>query len=333
MQREKISFIVPVYNAEHYLKQCIESVLSQTYSNWELVLINDGSTDGSELICKSYEVKDKRIKYFHKHNGGVSSARNVGIEKATGEYLCFIDSDDYIASNFLEIILDKISCNTCMVALGLTKFKNDNINNQKIVSHRLKKGNYDLTMLIPILIDDGTLSGFTFHSSCSVLFRKSLIVKSGLRFNENLKYNEDGLFVSEYLLNCEKGCIYVDFETAPYYYRENNVSATHSINIDRYESDMNCIELILNKYSDKNNVKEQIIKRRATVTFDVLLLLSAPTIKDIKSLLIRNKGIESFKAIKIHNLKRSKKIVYILIRLHLFGLIKCIISFRNKGMV
>ena len=98
----KISVIVPVYNVEKELPRCIESLLTQTYSNFELLLINDGSSDGSPEIMERYAEKDPRIRTLHKKNGGVSSARNRGLEQAKGEYVCFVDADDVVASCYLE---------------------------------------------------------------------------------------------------------------------------------------------------------------------------------------------------------------------------------------
>ena len=97
-----ISIIVPVYNTEKYLDQCIQSVLVQTYTNWELLLINDGSTDLSGTICDQYATKDRRIRVFHKENGGVSSARNVGLDNARGKWIMFIDADDWVEPSMLK---------------------------------------------------------------------------------------------------------------------------------------------------------------------------------------------------------------------------------------
>lgn len=99
-----ISVIVPVYNVALYLRRCIESILRQTYSNFELILINDGSSDGSEEICNTYQSKDKRITVINQANQGVSSARNRGLQIARGQYICFVDSDDYIDKNYLEVL-------------------------------------------------------------------------------------------------------------------------------------------------------------------------------------------------------------------------------------
>lgn len=97
-----ISIIVPVYNVENYLCRCLDSILAQTYQNWELLLVNDGSTDKSGVICDDYATKDERIKVFHQLNGGTSKARNKGIVESQGKHLTFIDSDDWIAENYLE---------------------------------------------------------------------------------------------------------------------------------------------------------------------------------------------------------------------------------------
>lgn len=105
MNKPLISIIVPVYNVETYLDQCIHSVLNQTYSNWELLLINDGSTDSSGTICDDYAKGDERIRVVHKNNGGLSDARNAGINNCTGEYITFLDSDDGIREDFLETCL------------------------------------------------------------------------------------------------------------------------------------------------------------------------------------------------------------------------------------
>lgn len=97
-----ISVIIPVYNVEKYLRRCVESVMLQTYKDIEILLIDDGSTDGSGQICDELAYKDRRIHVFHKENGGVSSARNLGIERACGDYICFVDSDDWIDIDYFE---------------------------------------------------------------------------------------------------------------------------------------------------------------------------------------------------------------------------------------
>ena len=103
----KISVIVPVYNTEKYLKRCIDSILAQSYSDFELLLIDDGSTDASPAICDEYATNDSRVRVFHKPNGGVSSARNLGLDNARGEWIAFVDSDDWIESEMLYLFISK----------------------------------------------------------------------------------------------------------------------------------------------------------------------------------------------------------------------------------
>jgi len=97
-----ISVIIPVYNVEPYLKKCLDSVVTQTYKEIEIILVDDGSTDGSGPICDEYAAQDKRIRVIHKRNGGLSDARNVGLDRCSGRYVTFIDSDDYVASDYVE---------------------------------------------------------------------------------------------------------------------------------------------------------------------------------------------------------------------------------------
>ena len=104
MTQELISIIVPIYNVENYLRHCLDSIQKQTYQNFECLLINDGSPDNSAGICREYVEKDSRFRYFEKENGGLSSARNVGIEKSSGVYITFVDSDDWLDSDYLEAV-------------------------------------------------------------------------------------------------------------------------------------------------------------------------------------------------------------------------------------
>lgn len=116
----KYSIIIPVYNVEEYLDSCLKSILNQTYSNYEVIIVNDGSPDNSDNIIKSYEKEDKRFKGYKKVNGGLSDARNYGLKYATGDYLIFIDADDYIENNYLEKVNDVLEKNK---DIDVLKFK------------------------------------------------------------------------------------------------------------------------------------------------------------------------------------------------------------------
>ncbi|MCD7807059.1 MAG: glycosyltransferase [Lachnospiraceae bacterium] len=116
MEKQLISVIVPVYNIKEYLPRCVRSVIAQTYENLEIILVDDGSTDGTGALCDELAAEDSRIQVFHKENGGSSSARNLGIEKARGEYLGFVDSDDYISEDMYELLMEAVEQYGCEIA-------------------------------------------------------------------------------------------------------------------------------------------------------------------------------------------------------------------------
>lgn len=186
-----ISIIVPIYNAENYLDKCIESLLNQTKKEIEIILINDGSTDNSEKIIKSY--KDKRIKYFKNENQGIGKTRNFGIEKAKGKYLMFVDSDDYIDKNMAKLMFDKAFSNSLdMVVCDYYKVINNENIEEKLPSFKpttLKNS--------PNLLYDINLSPW------NKIYKTSLVKDNNIRFVEDLKY-EDAPFVIETLDKANK---------------------------------------------------------------------------------------------------------------------------------
>lgn len=148
-----ISVIVPIYNVEKYLDRCVDSIINQTYKNLEIILVDDGSPDNCPKMCDDYAEKDSRIKVVHKENGGLSDARNVGMEVATGEYVSFIDSDDYVSLDFYETLLETIVDNDSdIVECGVVKF----YENEKFDKYNddLKVTNYDTVDALDGLINE-----------------------------------------------------------------------------------------------------------------------------------------------------------------------------------
>lgn len=185
-----ISVIVPVYNAENSLGRCVQSILKQTYSQWELLLLDDGSQDGSASLCDRYAASDARISVCHKANGGVSSARNQGLLRAKGDYVAFIDSDDYVEDKYLEKLIkfapaDLVICG--FKNIGGESFLPDatdavSLNNNSFVKKILA---------VPYYLD----------TPWCKLFKRDIINKHGLVFDQKLKLSEDTLFCYEYLRN------------------------------------------------------------------------------------------------------------------------------------
>lgn len=134
----KVSVIVPVYNVAPFLEKCVESILSQTWDFIEIILVNDGSTDDSGLICDQMQQKDDRVKVLHKKNGGVSAARNSGIEMASGGFICFVDGDDYVMPDYIEYMLEQLVKNKADIALTTQMFGNFDENKSRVM--RLQSG-------------------------------------------------------------------------------------------------------------------------------------------------------------------------------------------------
>lgn len=206
-----ISVIVPVYNVEKYLSQCIESVQNQTFKDWELILVDDGSPDNCGKICDEYANKDNRIRVIHKENGGLSSARNAGLDAATGEYITYLDSDDYIAVDMLEKMLDiAIKTNADMVKCGFNEF---NINSVK------RTVNFSKQEILENDVNGCSLLHLYFQNvlyivAWNAIYKRDLAVK--VRFPEGL-INEDNYSAGLYLYYAKK---IVCMNEALYYYRD-----------------------------------------------------------------------------------------------------------------
>lgn len=189
---ELITIIIPVYKVEHCISKCIDSVISQTYSNWELILIDDGSPDESGTICDQYAEKDARIKVLHVDNGGPSKARNVGLDVATGVYVCFIDSDDWVEPTYLEHLYSGLQKKGIGIVIGGHIKENGE-------SHYLKVAgteSYDATNMRQIFTDKQLVHwGYTV----SKLYKLCVLKQHSLKFHPEIRYCEDLLFFLSYL--------------------------------------------------------------------------------------------------------------------------------------
>lgn len=188
----KVSVIIPVYNVEKYLCECVDSVLKQTYSSYEIILVDDGSTDSSGSICDSYEIKDSRISVIHKENGGLSSARNAGLEIAVGKYVYFFDSDDYITAQTLEKLVETAEKeNSDIVFFDAVSFA-DAEDNFKVSQNYIRKHNYKTGKGTAVFSE--MQKNEEFHSAVPLLFiKKDLLEQNDIRFIDGIYY-EDMLF-------------------------------------------------------------------------------------------------------------------------------------------
>lgn len=195
MKQQLVSVIIPIYNTEKYLHKCLDSVINQTYKNLEIILINDGSTDNSQLIINEYQKKDRRIHCYYQINSGQGKARNQGIDKSCGEFILFIDSDDYISETMVEVMInhimdcDIVICGTSNVDEEYKlikkhpKFKNDVINQ-----------------------DNAIRFGGKDPSPWNKLFKRNLILDNNINFPIDYTSNEDFIFVIKALYYSKRSC-------------------------------------------------------------------------------------------------------------------------------
>ncbi len=199
-----VSVIVPIYNAERYLAQCIDSLLAQTFTDYELLLVDDGSKDHSGEMCDQYAQIDKRVRVFHLPNGGVSKARNYGLSQATGQYVTFADADDWMEANTLATYTSHFTDDTDVVRIGYIKEGKE----QKTVSTPANQT--DRLSDYFLQTEHNRYHAFVWNT----MYRRALI--GDQRFDESISYCEDHIFSYTYYLKCKKFCTLPD---TLYHYR------------------------------------------------------------------------------------------------------------------
>lgn len=257
-QTNKISVIIPVYNVEKYLDKCIQSVVNQTYTNLEIILINDGSTDNSGCICDDWSRQDDRILVIHQKNSGVSKARNVGIEHAEGEYICFVDADDYLEGDGLKNLYSKMKEDTQLVCGG---YVDESIYGNVCVNDFDK---YD------------DLYECILHGTGGVpwgkLYRKDIINNHHIRFHEEIYISEDMIFNLEYGRYVQKW--YVVQQNVYRYNRVNESSIISSVSYKDAKCYLEFFDLLKNELMqngyDTNTVIKHIEKRKIALLERIL---------------------------------------------------------------
>lgn len=296
---KKVSIIVPIFNCQNYLNKGIDSLINQTYKSLEIVLVDDGSTDGSEKICDEYSQKDKRIKVLHQKNQGVSSARNNGLKSASGEYIFFMDSDDYLDANAIKELV-AISSDNSLARLSIMRhFKNNSIKQEE-------KNNESTIAFINNIAEskeDGYCWGF--------LFERNKILSG---FDSNTSYMEDTLFLIRYLSQIEnvvsttesfyhyidnsngisspKGNITLKIKDALYSLSEINKEGK-KLEIPNIDIKINIKKILITEYLMQNANKEQITE-----------IVKNKEIKNIVNL--KNNELSFRFKIFIHLLKKEK---------------------------
>lgn len=341
---ELISVIIPVYNVEKYLKQCLDSIVQQTYSNLEILLIDDGSTDGSGMICDQYEREDSRIRVFHKKNAGVSVARNYGLEQAKGTWILFVDSDDWISVNTISYAWNAIGETDDICFIGYTKTEEDGqktipVNPENVKRVVVEKADF-LGLEFQILNRDRDTvcdrEKIKLSSPCK-LYRRSLIENNHIRFPEQLPNGEDGVFNLYAYRYARRG---VALENELYYYRQRGDSVTRKYT-PFVERDFRRLHQEYEKFiwtEEKPEVFSEVMDERKiwSLSFCCILKYCHPDCKE--SYQVRKRWFlkelqEEYQTevsrVKLGSFGLQKKIMFWSIKQKWFGLI-CILCYLNN---
>ncbi len=239
-----ISVIVPIYNVEQYVEKCVESIMNQTYKDLEIILIDDGSTDGSGNICDEYAIKDSRIRVVHKENGGLSDARNAGIELAKGEFLSFVDGDDYIHPQMLEILYRNLMEQGCDISMcKFCHITEDEIIDTVLISDLVRKEECSLKALVT--------NSSEIASACNKLYKRTLF--DDIRYPKG-KLHEDEYVIHE-LLGKSEGIVISDAQL--YFYVKREGSIMNVIRVTRIEHFMEAMMTRLQFLQEKNMLELQ----------------------------------------------------------------------------
>lgn len=335
----RFSIVVPVYNVEKYLNECVDSILNQSFTDFELILVDDGSKDNSPAICDKYEASDSRVKVIHKVNGGVSAARNTGIDNCSGEWIVFVDSDDSIGKSLLE------DCNN---AINETKAEIccfELTEDESLIKTNSNKGAYQQFGKAEI----ENLQVAIFNRDCQTFardlikaphpakcFLRSVINDNGLRFNEKLTNGEDGIFNLYYLQNISRG-VYVKEKL--YFYRQCENSITHRFTpnvVDDFNKLHVEYDAFIKKYNDSVVIPH--LDERLIWSFSFCCILNFCHPNNDKKYADRKKDFsktyeiyaDAIKRVSLKSFGLKKKIMFCFIKLRLFSGVNLLCSLQNK---
>lgn len=235
MENILLSVIVPIYKVEKYLDKCIQSILGQTFKNFELILVDDGSPDSCPLICDAYAKQDDRIRVIHKPNGGLVSARKSGVSEACGLYISYVDGDDWISPEMYEVMLNAAIINDAdIVITGLCK---EYEKRSVMCPHNVPAGVYKdtaLTKLMEKMLYTGTFyEQGIIPSLCNKIFKRDILLKNYHKVNDDIRMGEDAVCTYPCLLDAK--CVVIDKDFYPYHYRINESSMSHTFDTLYFE--------------------------------------------------------------------------------------------------
>lgn len=265
-----VSVIIPIYNSQEYLARCFDSIINQTESDLEIILVDDGSADDSGKICDAYAETDKRFRVLHKVNGGVSSARNSGIDMMSGDYCCFVDSDDYISENYIAVLLNNLKsyCSDISVC-GLSRTDTAGISNRVTVLNRREAQ-------LSLFNEANGIRGYIGGK----LFKTDIIKQKNIKFDEKQALAEDLLFLFDYLIYCQSENTVCVSDNKLYYYEGSSMGALtqrgqSDVFQEKWCDAVNACEKILKKIPEKEKSLRRAVKLEKTMQCVTVLRIMA----------------------------------------------------------
>lgn len=306
----KISVIVPVYNVENYLRRCVDSILVQSFADFELLLIDDGSPDNCGRICDEYAVRDSRVRVFHKPNGGVSSARNLGLDNARGEWIAFVDSDDYLDIDYLSELAAYTKQDNVDFVVTLNTISNYSKDSHVVLQHD------DLELFSKYKFQD-------YGQPWGKLYRSEIIKRSALKFNPKVHLIEDLMFALLYLYEIRSVVLIVSDK----YIYETGRPDSLTKRLNAYESELDAkieFDKIAQLYINRNiSYAKEMSKTQSFLTERTLIaIMKLPSRKD-RLRKIRRLDMSVFLSYR-EPLCVKEFILFKLLKLRLFSLYGCL---------
>lgn len=325
-----VSIIVPVYNSENTIKKCIDSLIDQSYQNIEIIIINDGSVDNSVNIIKRYLDVDERIKLFTIENAGVSNARNSGLKYATGEYVVFCDSDDYVTENYIKDLISHIDDE---IDLVISNYYFD-INSKICPKPLVLEGLYSKTNNIQEWINNFFLHHY-IHSPYCKIYKKEIIDKYNLIYDVSMTFGEDFKFNLDYFQYCKKVFITSNYT---YYYVQNSESLSNKFSENKLRSFINIYQIYA-AFLKKNNLEyvlnstytEQLVQDYITLVKQICICKNIDSKEKMKYFkmikIFLNQYVEIDKVFKNSTMSNTK--LYIIKNLNYYYMWKLIFSLKK----
>lgn len=347
-ENELVSVIIPIYNCEKYITECVNSIINQKYTNFEIILVDDGSTDNSSLLCENLTKKDSRIRYIRQENQGVSVARNSGIKEANGEYIAFIDADDWIDSDYLLALVECLEKNSsdisiCSYSLDINGEKEDKtqFGEPEIVFESRKE-----IQKIQLQILSRKMSGFKNNSGDIVgapwakIFRKSFLINSNLKFIVGIKRSQDLLF-NLYALERSTKVAYTD--EPKYHYRivDNSTCNYFSKQIlDNVKAYLSCMNEFVNTFHKDDDCFLRAFNVKICTSINKCMVqyffnknntaTTKETIVEIKEYLLDSMFSNAIKNVKYQDLTFEEKVFVFCLKNSLFRLLGILVKIRRR---